>query len=234
MGPLTEDRRCVRPLSFRFVWWRSAWACCWRFAIPARPESTEKAKADIKELQQKRLAVLEQLCDVAKKLFSQARVEFTEVLAARRRLLADAPRQRADTRQDRIKACDEAIEEARQWQAITEARFRDARAPQKLPCFRPRPSSWKLKLRGRKSRLASNAACRDCGSTPSATDGERLLLQAGRKALRIFGLDRGFDPLFAMCRIGMGAEEFGRGTPFARLAQDLHDVEHRVGIEASL
>jgi outer membrane protein TolC len=97
------------------------------FCNSARPESTDKAKADIKELQQKRLAVLQQASDGAKLLFKNARVEFAEVLPARRELFA-ARIEYADTREDRLKACDEAIEDARQMLEIVQARKAAARA----------------------------------------------------------------------------------------------------------
>ena len=47
-------------------------------------EEPAKAQPTVKELQKKRLAVLEQVCDVAKKLYQNARIEYTDVLSAER------------------------------------------------------------------------------------------------------------------------------------------------------
>jgi hypothetical protein len=91
-----------------------------------RPEEPPKAQPSVKELQQQRLAVLEKLCDVAERLYKNARVEYSEVHAAERELFA-ARLAYADTQADRMKACDEAIKQARQAQALNQARKDGAR-----------------------------------------------------------------------------------------------------------
>jgi hypothetical protein len=85
----------------------------------SQPRKTEKANARTKELQQKRLAVLEEIHDSAKRLFASARTSFDEVHAAAAVLLA-ARIEYAETQQDRIKACDEAIQEALGWQKVAQ------------------------------------------------------------------------------------------------------------------
>jgi hypothetical protein len=79
----------------------------------------EKGSARLKELQQKRLAVLEAVHDAAKQLFSTARTSFEDVHAASIPLLA-ARIEYADTQEDRIKACDEAVQEALEWQKVVQ------------------------------------------------------------------------------------------------------------------
>src|ERR1700677_3931433 len=72
------------------------------------PQETKKAATRIRELQQKRLAVLEQAHEAAKDSFSNARVSYDEVHATKFALLA-ARRDYAETQRDRLKACDEAV-----------------------------------------------------------------------------------------------------------------------------
>jgi outer membrane protein TolC len=91
-----------------------------------KPEEPQNSPASIKELQQKRLATLEKLCDAAEKLYQNARVEYSDVHAAQRELFA-ARLAYTDTRQDRIRACDEAIKQARQAQSLNQARKDGAR-----------------------------------------------------------------------------------------------------------
>jgi hypothetical protein len=99
-----------------FVLCNSAW-----------PQETEKANARIKELQQQRLAVLEKICDRAKKLFTNARIEYEEVHAANRELFA-ARLAYADTRKDRIKVCDDAVQDALDWQKLAQQMAKQSRA----------------------------------------------------------------------------------------------------------
>jgi hypothetical protein len=96
------------------------------FCSSVWPQDAEKAKAQLKELQQKRLVVLEQMHDVARNLFQNARVELTEVLATERQLLA-ARLEFAETKQDRIKVCDDALKVAGELHALTEVRKQAAR-----------------------------------------------------------------------------------------------------------
>ena len=95
-------------------------------STPVLPEEPQKAQSSIKELQRKRLADLEKLCDVADRLYQKARVEYSQVHAAERELLA-ARLAYAETKEDRIKACDDAIKQARQGQGINQARKESAR-----------------------------------------------------------------------------------------------------------
>ncbi|HEX4145010.1 MAG TPA: hypothetical protein VHY91_16005 [Pirellulales bacterium] len=85
------------------------------------PEEAEKAKPSVKELQQKRLAILEQVVAIEKNLFQNARVSYDAILAAERELLA-ARIQYAETQTERIKACDEAIQEALAMHELLQAR----------------------------------------------------------------------------------------------------------------
>jgi hypothetical protein len=85
----------------------------------AQPKKTEKANARTKELQQKRLAVLEEIHDSAKQLFASARTSFDEVHAAAAALLA-ARIEYAESQKDRIKVCDEAVQEAVEWQKFAQ------------------------------------------------------------------------------------------------------------------
>ncbi|HEY4308448.1 MAG TPA: hypothetical protein VGN12_03260 [Pirellulales bacterium] len=78
---------------------------------PPEPRA-EAPQATVKELEQKRLALLEQVCTFVKKHFENGRTEYVEVLTAQRELLA-ARLEYAETKQDRIKVCDQAIENAR-------------------------------------------------------------------------------------------------------------------------
>ena len=109
------------------------------FCNPVLPEEPQKAQPSIKELQQKRLAVLEQVCDIAKEDLPKGRVTLAEAYAAQRDLLA-ARLKYADTQKDRIKACDEAIQDAGEWKNIAQA-MRDGARAHMLPCCRPRTSS---------------------------------------------------------------------------------------------
>jgi hypothetical protein len=80
----------------------------------------KKAIPRIKELQKKRLAVLGEAHDAAKKGYSIARASYEDVHATRVALL-DARRDYADTKKERIKACDEAVQEAVNWHEFTKA-----------------------------------------------------------------------------------------------------------------
>ncbi|HTU27630.1 MAG TPA: hypothetical protein VMF30_19625 [Pirellulales bacterium] len=97
------------------------------FCASVRPEDAKNAKPDIKELQQKRLALLGKVHDVVRNLYQNARIEYGEAHAAQAEYFA-ARREYAETREERIKACDEAIEEALEWQKLAEALKISARA----------------------------------------------------------------------------------------------------------
>jgi hypothetical protein len=89
------------------------------------PQEAKKANPRTKELQQQRLAVLEQIRDTSKKLFESARVGFEEVHDAERELLA-ARLTYADTQDDRIKVCDEAVKEALQYLSLVKGKAASA------------------------------------------------------------------------------------------------------------
>jgi len=97
------------------------------FSNSVWPKETEKANSRVKELQQKRLAVLEKIHDVAKQGFANARTSQEEVHAAKLDLLA-ARLEYADTRKERIQVCDEALQEALEWQQIVQAMVEANRA----------------------------------------------------------------------------------------------------------
>jgi hypothetical protein len=96
------------------------------FGTSASPDEAQQPKLDVKKLEQKRLEVLEQLCDFAQTQWQNARGEFAEVLAAKRDLFA-ARLEYAETKQDRIKVCDNAIENARKLQELSQAMQATAR-----------------------------------------------------------------------------------------------------------
>lgn len=99
------------------------------FGNSVRSEETKKANPRIKELQKQRIAVLEDVQDATTRLYQNARTSFEDVHAASMALMA-ARLDYADTREERIKACDEAIEQAQRWQELVKARVEAARDTQ--------------------------------------------------------------------------------------------------------
>jgi hypothetical protein len=97
------------------------------FCNSGRPEDAAKAKPSIKELEQKRLEVLDQVHQNTQTLFQNARIEYGEVLDSGRDLLA-ARLEYAQTREDRVRACDAAIEDAEKSVELIKARVAFARA----------------------------------------------------------------------------------------------------------
>lgn len=93
---------------------------------PVWTQETKKATARINELQQQRLAILEEICDVANKLYRNARIEFEGVYAAERELFI-ARTTYAETQKERIDACDEALKHAAEWRQIAQTRKEFAR-----------------------------------------------------------------------------------------------------------
>jgi len=89
-------------------------------------QETKKANPNIKELQKQRLAVLEEIRDSATKLFQNARISYEDVLLAERDLLA-ARIAHAETRKDRIKVCDEAVQNAIESYKFLQERVKEAR-----------------------------------------------------------------------------------------------------------
>jgi hypothetical protein len=119
MRPTRKISVCVVAISLGllFACGKSVW-----------PQGPKKANPRIKELQQKRLVVLELIHEAAKKSYESARTSFKEVHAAKVELLA-ARRDYADTRKDRIKACDEAVQEAIAWHTSVQGSVESGRAP---------------------------------------------------------------------------------------------------------
>ncbi len=90
-------------LGLLFVFCNSVWS-----------NDEEKATPRLKELQQRRLEVLEAAHDSAKQLYANARASYEEVHTASADLMA-ARLAYAETQKERIDACDEAVQEATQW-----------------------------------------------------------------------------------------------------------------------
>ena len=84
-------------------------------------QDAKKASTQIKELQKQRLALLEHAHEVATALFRNGRVSHEDFLAAEREHLA-AQVEYAETRDDRIKAYDAAIEAATKCVAIVQSK----------------------------------------------------------------------------------------------------------------
>lgn len=81
------------------------------FANSVRSQEVKNVSPQIKELQQRRLAILEKLRDSATRLFQNARVSYDVVESAESELLV-ARLAYTVGKEDRIKVCDEAIEHA--------------------------------------------------------------------------------------------------------------------------
>lgn len=94
-----------------------------------RSEETKKPNPRIKELQNQRLAVLEEVHAAATTAYQNARTSFDDVHAASVALLA-ARLDYADTQEDRIQACDAAVEEALKWHEFVKAKVEAARGTQ--------------------------------------------------------------------------------------------------------
>lgn len=93
---------------------------------PACTQETKKSTARIKELQQQRLAILEEIRDVTTNLYRSARIEFEDVYTVEHELFI-ARTTYAETQKERINACDEAIKHAAEWRQIAETRKEFAR-----------------------------------------------------------------------------------------------------------
>lgn len=114
MSPTRKFSACLVAISMSCV------CLLFVFSSSVWPQEAKKANPRIKELQQKRLAVLEEIRDSAKKLFTQGVLSFEDVFETQREVLA-ARLEYADTRKERIKVCDEAIQEAAKWQELVKA-----------------------------------------------------------------------------------------------------------------
>lgn len=93
---------------------------------PVWTQETKKSTPRVKDLQQQRLAILEEIRDVTTKLYRSARIEFEAVYAVERELFI-ARTTYAETQKERIDACDEAIKHAAEWRQIAETRKEFAR-----------------------------------------------------------------------------------------------------------
>ena len=102
---------------------------CFVFCGSVVPKETEKTNARLKELQQKRLIVLEKLHTLAKKGFADGISSQEEVHTTKVELMS-ARIEYAETRQDRIKACEEAIQEAVNWHNVIEQAVKAKTLPQ--------------------------------------------------------------------------------------------------------
>src|SRR5882672_7762656 len=78
------------------------------FCNPVVSNETEEKSTKIKELEQKRLAVLEKIYDLAKQGVMNGLISHDQLRAAKSELLS-ARLDYADTKQERIKICDEGV-----------------------------------------------------------------------------------------------------------------------------
>ncbi len=92
---------------------------------PVWPEEAAKAAPGLKELQQKRLAVLESVRDSAQVMFSHGRAGYDDVHTASIELF-EARLAYSETREERTRACDEALKEAVAWQEIAQTNLERA------------------------------------------------------------------------------------------------------------
>jgi len=89
------------------------------FCNPVVSNETEGKSTKVKELEQKRLAVLAKVHDLTKKGFIDGLIAYEQLRTAKNDLLS-AKYDYADTRQDRIKISDEAVKDAIEWQKIVQ------------------------------------------------------------------------------------------------------------------
>jgi hypothetical protein len=105
-------------------------ACLWGFAgclvslhlalsNPAASDDTEGKRPRVKELEQKRLAILDRIYNLTRKGFMEGLVSHEQVHTAKTELLS-ARLDYADSKKDRIKICDEAVNDAIEWQKIVQ------------------------------------------------------------------------------------------------------------------
>lgn len=87
------------------------------FCNPVVSDEKDARNSKIQELGLKRVAVLEKIHDLAKKGFLDGLISHEQLRAAKADLLS-AKLDYAETRQERIKICDEAVKDARDWQKI--------------------------------------------------------------------------------------------------------------------
>jgi hypothetical protein len=94
---------------------------------PTGADEPQKAQPSIKELKQKRLEKLLLISEARKRLFEKASVDYAVVHASERELFA-ARLEYAESQEDRIKACDLAIEDVRRLQGIIQAQKESGQA----------------------------------------------------------------------------------------------------------
>ena len=92
---------------------------------PVWPEEGAKAASTLKELQQKRLTVLESVRESAQVMFSHGRAPYDDVHTASIELF-EARLAYAGTKEERTRACDEALKEAVAWQEIAQTNLERA------------------------------------------------------------------------------------------------------------
>lgn len=88
---------------------------------------TKKASPRIKELQMKRLAALEQVYEIASQIYKNGRASYEDVHSAEVALLA-ARLEAAETQEERVKVCDEAVAGAVKWHAFAQELVKSAQA----------------------------------------------------------------------------------------------------------
>src|ERR1700737_793079 len=89
------------------------------FSNQVLPEETAKKSPRIKELEQKRLEVLEKIHELARKAFGDGVITHEQLRVTKNDLLS-AKHDYAETREERIKICDDAVQEAKDWQKIVQ------------------------------------------------------------------------------------------------------------------
>lgn len=89
------------------------------FSNQVLPEETAQKGPRIKELEQKRLEILEKIHELARKAFKDGVITHEQLRVAKNDLLS-AKHDYAETREERIKICDEAVQEAKDWQKIVQ------------------------------------------------------------------------------------------------------------------
>ena len=91
---------------------------CLAFNNPVVSKETETS-SKVKDLQKERLAVLQSIYDLTKKGFNDGVVSYEQLRTSKSDLLS-ARVDYADAKTDKIKACDEAVEDAKNWQKIVQ------------------------------------------------------------------------------------------------------------------
>jgi hypothetical protein len=93
--------------------------CSARILQPVVSDEKDARNSKIQELGLKRVAVLGQIHELAKKGYLDGLISHEQLRAAKANLLS-AKLDYAETRQERIKICDEAVKDARDWQKMVQ------------------------------------------------------------------------------------------------------------------